>query len=1785
MSQNIGKITSTSGSVTVITPEGASVVPTPNMGIAADAIVQTGVDGDATIEFANGTTLNIGGDEFVLIDESVYTDEALPEDETQTEAQKLQAILAENPDLSVFEETASGEAVAVGGSSLIVDSIEAHNAQDIQSGSSMLELHENKKSAPVNSEDDEFVLISTATDTTPLITLSDLITNNTLPTITGTVSSTTATVIITVGDKEITATNNGDGTWSLPITDTLPEGDTTISVVTIDENGNDTTVTAMITIDTIDPVLTVDPITTNDSTPTIGGTINEDDATVVVTINGTDHTATNNGDGTWSLPITDTLPEGDTVITVVATDPAGNTSSETETIVVDTIAPSITIDPLITNDTTPLITGTTDDPDAKIVVTVNNGTLSGTDYVATVNPDGTWSVEITDTLDEGDTSISVTATDTTGNSDSTTGSVTVDISNDDHNGTGTGTNGDDATIALNDISGDNRINTYETQNSTTVISGSTTAVDGSVISILVNDNLFTTVTAQNGTFSYSVDNDVFANYPDGIYTVKAEVVADQAGNMVSSSKEVLLDTDFVTEVKLDETLFGDNIINLQESTSDVLYIKGTSTAANGTTVEITVDGNTFTTATVQDGIFSTNIDPNVFSAFSDGSYNLKATIRDIAGNETSDTATITLDRTLDGGSNSEPITVDSITEDTGASDSDFITSDNNLLIKGTYSNEVGNDIVITIGSNTYSTVDGTIDVTGNQWSLNTGVLDDGSTTITAIISDTAGNTKTITQDLVIDTVADNGDGTTPAAITLDPISDGAINGQETGAPLTITGTSNVIGATVNITINGNAFTSATVEADGSYSVTVDTTTMKSFPDGEYVVDATIITDAAGNSVSASRNVTLDTTLDDGGDYGSDNVTIEGITTDTGVAGDYITSDTTLVVNGTFNGELGNSVIVRLDDTVYDVNSPEFSVDAANNTWSLNLENTPLTEGVYALTAIVQDDAGNTETISQDINIVDSTDLGVINLDEISGNYINAQEATTDIDITGTSSAIGKTVEFKLNGQVLDLGNGALTAVVQGDGTFNITIPADTFTAYSDGEYNVTASVVAADGILYSDTENVILDRTVSGQDASIVLEDVSGGYINQQDADDGILLTGTTTAGIGTKISFIFTTADGLEYPVTETVNGQEITANADGTFSAFIALGDLSGIDNSTVSVTAQVVADQAGNLASSESVDVAVDLSAGTLSDDTAPTDVYESALDLGTDPSMADRSTSGNILANDVNITNSHIENVSINGVVATPLAGATNIYTVQTESGTFFIATEDTTFDNKSYEKGEYLYVLENASSNTQEQISYTLSDDAGNSATATLNINIVDDQPVAETSVDKYLDSTTSGYSTNLILTLDTSGSMNLDAEGDAPGDRHYEGFWPFGKWVDDYNPDTVRIDLAKDALKNLIDQYDDLGDVNIQIITFSDTATASEMLNATDAKAYIDNISADGGTNYDSAVEKAMENPADAYPDATTTQYYFISDGQPNSGKGLDTAETTAWNNYIDASPIDKTFAIGVGNSGNKGELDNIAAANGETIIIDSITDLDGSLQQTVNNTIITGELTSFDADGTVINIGADGGHISLVEINGVSYAYDSNNPTQTITTPLDATLTINYETGSYTYLVDYNATNAGQTESLDISVLENDGNTATNTITFHLETAPNGDENFAYDASTTIDGAAGFDAVVLSGAETLDFDNISNLSNMEAIDMSTGDNSVMNLEVADIINMTDGDNVLTIYGESGDSVSKPTGSSETWTQTSSGVDDGKGHTVDVYSVTDGSTTVTVNIEQEIVVS
>ncbi|MAO63011.1 MAG: hypothetical protein CME76_08755, partial [Halomonas sp.] len=173
-------------------------------------------------------------------------------------------------------------------------------------------------------------------------------------------------------------------------------------------------------VDTTPPTLTVDAPTGNDTTPIITGSSDEIGGTVSVIVtdsagNTQELEAVVSPDGTWSVDVTTPLAEGDYTVDASITDPAGNGATASDSGAIDTTAPTLTVDAPSGNDTTPTIIGTSDQIGGTVSVIVTDAVGNSQELEATVNPDGTWSVDVTTPLSEGDYTVDASITDPAGN--------------------------------------------------------------------------------------------------------------------------------------------------------------------------------------------------------------------------------------------------------------------------------------------------------------------------------------------------------------------------------------------------------------------------------------------------------------------------------------------------------------------------------------------------------------------------------------------------------------------------------------------------------------------------------------------------------------------------------------------------------------------------------------------------------------------------------------------------------------------------------------------------------------------------------------------------------------------------------------------------------------------------------------------------------------------------------------------------------------------------------------------------------------------------------------------------------------------------------------------------------------------------------------------------------------------------------------------------------------------------------------------------------------------------
>ncbi|MGU5717099.1 retention module-containing protein, partial [Aeromonas taiwanensis] len=276
----------------------------------------------------------------------------------------------------------------------------------------------------------------------------------------------------------------------------------------------------------------------------------------------------------------------------------------------DLTAPVITVSaPDNTNDRTPTLTGTTDAPAGStvtLVVTDANGNQQT--LTATVQPDGSFSVDVTTPLVEGGYQVTASVTDPAGNTGTATDDGRVDTT---------------APIVM--------VNAPDnTNDSTPTITGTTDAPAGSTVTLTVTDangNQQTLTTTVQPDGSYSAD--VVTPLPDGGYDVTASVT-DPAGNRGTASDDGSVDTTANITVSLDDV----NAANVANAP-----ISGTSDVGPGRTVTLVIsDANgakvTVTAVTDADGNYNTRAN---LSGLADGNLTVDASVTDAAGNRASAT--------------------------------------------------------------------------------------------------------------------------------------------------------------------------------------------------------------------------------------------------------------------------------------------------------------------------------------------------------------------------------------------------------------------------------------------------------------------------------------------------------------------------------------------------------------------------------------------------------------------------------------------------------------------------------------------------------------------------------------------------------------------------------------------------------------------------------------------------------------------------------------------------------------------------------------------------------------------------------------------------------------------------------------------------------------------------------------------------------------------------------------------------------------------------------------------
>ncbi|WP_262137903.1 retention module-containing protein [Pseudomonas sp. Marseille-Q5117] len=952
--------------------------------------------------------------------------------------------------------------------------------------------------------------------------------------------------------------------------------------------------------------------------------------------------------------------------------------------------------------------------------------------------------------------------------------------------------------------------------------------------------------------------------------------------------------------------------------------------------------------------------------------------------------------------------------------------------------------------------------------------DESTTTITIDVYNSClkavSDTDVTVYEKALDLNQDGQDLAAGSVVGSDPNSTG-----ETASGTLVGSVTGAVGA-ISYALVGSAtgnYGQIVLNANGTYTYTLTSpaTTTPHADDGANSLSETFtyqVTDSLGNVVTSTIVVSIVDDVpkalnDSNADSATEaQVTLTGNVLDNDVQGaDRVASGP--VTAGTFTGTYGTLVLNANGTYTYtlDANDADFK----------NLQGGGNGTETFAYT--ITDADGDTSTANLVLNIHNNDDPVCLDGLDVKGGEITVYEKNLGDGSSPNTSALTQSGSFTVTaldglqtltvGGIAVISNGVAAGLPQSvvsplGSTFTITgyDPATGVVSYSytlvDNEAHPNAnganSLSESFDVVATDTDgstasgqinvNIVDDLPTAHADAASVAEggSVSGNVLNNDiGGADGPAVSGAVVgvrAGADTSTSAI----GGLNSQINGSYGYLTLDANGNAVYHS--NPNEVNG--PGAVDVFTYTVRDSDGD-ESTTTITIDVHNSCLIAVSDTDVT-VYENALDLtkdgqdlapgtvtGSEPGNTGETASGTLVG-------------SVSGgsgaITYTLLGNATGSY------GQLQLNAD-----------GTYTYTLTSAPKtapsandgpNTlSETFTYKATDALGNSTTSTLVVNIVDDIPKAVAS-DRSV--TAVEIDSNILIVLDISGSM-ADPSG-VPG--------------------LSRLALAKQAIGALLDKYDDLGDVKVQLVTFSSSAAdrTTVWVDVATAKTLLAGLNAGGGTNYDAAVA-VMQTAFNTSGKLTGAQNvgYFFSDGKPNEGD-IGAADEAALKNFLDANNI-KNYAIGLGSGVSNANLDPLAYdginhTNTNAVVVTDLNQLNSVLSGTVQGAPVTGSLLG---DGG--SFGADGGFIKSIVVDGTTYTYDPKalsgqgsltasgganhgtfntaNNTVSIATNNSGTLVVNLDTGEYSY-TSQKTTAVVITENIGFTVSDNDGDLASSTLT-----------------------------------------------------------------------------------------------------------------------------------------
>ncbi|MCD0243577.1 Ig-like domain-containing protein [Enterobacter hormaechei] len=762
---------------------------------------------------------------------------------------------------------------------------------------------------------------------------------------------------------------------------------------------------------------------TKDDTPTLKGTADGAAGDTITIYNGSQVVGktTLNSDGTWSFTPSPALADGSYTFTVTNTNSAGQESdrSGSFTVTIDSTAPNPVsglqvsddqgawkgqlTDGMTTDDNKPTFTGKAEQ--GSTVTIYDNGQAMGT--VTVTNPDGSWQFTPSTPLVDGEHQFATQVTDPAGNASAIVDDITVNVS--------TGASYLQLLQVVDDVqeAGGSRVlrDGEVTNDSQVQLVGKATAGSTIIITDVGGVQLGTVKADANGNWEFTPTSSL----SDGAHTLRITGTDPSNNPLTPIDFDLVVDTvapvaPAITDVLDDVNPVQGSVAHGKPTNDTTPEITGT--AEKGSTVNVyhQVDATTrilLGTAVADSTTGQWTLQITDANKLAEGTWNLVATSTDAAGNVStpSNTWTIVVDTTV----SDAVINISSVSEDRGASDTDFITSDNTLLINGELNKALQADEWVEISLDNGVTWTRASTVTGTSWTVDmqSTPLNDGAYTIQARVVDNAGNVgSTDSQALQVASGGSDMNGlSTTTKVTTDT-SHGLTTGDHFSHAATATN-GDMVTRDRTVTISGNL--SAALQAGEHLQISLDngktwkTLALNGQSWSYELPEATASTthsfklqviDVAGNpgtntNFADSYNVVID--LD----------SPNGITGAPDVPQHTTTGDSFTFSSGQY-GRVEAGAIISLVSDVNNNGTYQEGLDQvigfvkanADGSWSLN---TSLPSGAHNLAFVVWDEAGNRSSMSA------STSTGVT---EGGGSTLIEQTwgGTTDADSRGLNAA-------------------------------------------------------------------------------------------------------------------------------------------------------------------------------------------------------------------------------------------------------------------------------------------------------------------------------------------------------------------------------------------------------------------------------------------------------------------------------------------------------------------------------------------------------------------------------------------------------------------------------------------------------------------------------------------------------------------------------------------------------------------------------------------------------------